>query len=424
MSVVSRLHLQFLSDMTREILTLQIGNQSNNIGVHFWNQFYLEQHHENSLIDYNTYFTFNPKTNLPSPRVFIVDYRNTFGYLLDESEEKYRTNDPAVEVINRPMENDFWPKRLKTNAKFHSKSLFPLIDYWYKSSNEENQFDIYPIGEQVFKRSFDQIENSLRSQLESCDSLQSFRCLYDINSSFSGLFTSIQDYLHEECPKQPIWSFGIGEKSSLLNLCLSLTHSLNENQMPTLTCLDPTADYQLGLAIQHSLFSSVTSLDILADRLCPMKKNLLHLSYRIPFEMETEYFYNFLEKTDLFQMSNPLACHYFIRGIEQHQLYNQSLHRLNIPTSGELLSTFFQEQYGSKLYISTDSWKDKYDQMNILTGLINDENTSLNFLGKLIEDMKKINWKTLSKRWQENSFDEQDFEQLIDQLNCLHEEYQ
>lgn len=407
--------------MTREILTLQLGNQSNNIGVHFWNQFFLEQCHE---IDYQTYFTFNPKTNIPSPRVFIVDYRNTFGYLLDESEEKYQINDRNIKVINRTVDNDFWPKRLKTNAKFSRKSLLPLMDYWYPSSNEENQFDIHPIGEQVFKRSFDQIEYSLHSLLESCDSLQSFRCLYDINTSFTGLFTSIQDYLHEECPKQPIWSFGIGKKSSLLNLCLSLTHSLNENQMPTLPCLDPTDDEQLGLAIQHSLFSSMTPLDVLADRLCPMKKNLLHLSYRIPFELNKDYFYNYLEKTDLFQMSNPLACHYFIRGIDQDQLYNQSLYKFNIPTSGELLSTYLNEQYGSNLFVSTNSWREKYDQMNIFTGLINDTNMSMKFVENLIEEMKKINWKTLSKRWQENEFDEQDFEQLIDQLNCLHEEYQ
>lgn len=410
---------------TREILTLQIGHDSNNIGVHFWNQFDLEQRQSNLLIDYNSYFTFNSKSNLPSPRVFIVDYRNTFGYLLDENEEKYQKNsDPSIEIINRPMEDHFWSKRLKTKAKFHSRSLFPLTDYWYSPVKEENQFDIYPIGQQVFRKSFDQIENSLHFLLESCDSLQSFRCLYDVNNSFAGLFTSIQDYLHEECPKQPIWSFGIGEKSSLLNLCLSLTHSLNENQMPTLTGLNPTADYQLGLAIQHSLFSSMTPLDILADRLCPMKKNFLNLFYEIPLELKHEYFYNFLEKTDRFQMSNPLACHYFIRGIEQNQLYNQSLYRFNITNSADLLSTYFREEYGSKLYLSTDSWTEKYDEMNILTGLINEQNYSVKFFEELIEEMKKLNWKTLSKRWQENDFEEQNFEQLFNDLHILTEQYQ
>ena len=412
--------------MTREILTLQIGHDSNDIGVHFWNQFDAEQNQQNNLIDYNTYFTFNSKSHLPSPRVFIVDYRNTFGYLLDETEEKYQAkNDPSVEVINRPIENHFWSQRLRTKAKFHPKSLLPLTDYWYAPANEENQFDIYPIGQQVFRRTFDQIENSLHFLLESCDSLQGFRCLYDINNGFSGLFTSIQDYLYEECPKQPIWSFGIGKKSSLLNLCLSLTHSLSENQMPTLTCLNPSADYQLGLAIQHSLFSSTTPLDVLADRLCPMKKNFLNLFYQIPFELKSDqYLYNFLEKTDLFKLTDPLACHYFIRGIEQNQLYNQSLYHFNITNSADLLSTFFSEEYGSKLYLSTDSWTKKYDEMNILTGLINEQNSSVKFFEELIEEMKKIKWKTLSKRWEENEFEEQNFEQLFNDLNSLSEQYQ
>ena len=241
-------------DMTREILTLQIGNESNNVGVHLWNQLDVELSQNNTSIDYNAYYTFNRKTNQPSPRALIIDYRNTFGHLLEDNLDKFKTDDSTVEVINRPMGNDFWSKRLKTKAKFHSKSLIPLTDYWYAPKNEENQFDIYPIGEQIFKKSFDQIENSLHFLLESCDSLQSFRCLYDVNNGFSGLFTSIQDYLHDECPKQPIWSFGIGEKSSLLNLSLSLIHSLNINQMPTaLTYLNPMDNYHLGLSIQHSL---------------------------------------------------------------------------------------------------------------------------------------------------------------------------
>jgi len=263
--------------MTREIVTLQIGNESNNVGAHLWNQLDVEQSHNNALIDYNTYYTFNKKTNIPSPRVLIIDYRNTFGYLLDENEPKLNLdeNSSSIEIINRQIEDHFWSKKLKTKAKFHPKSLLPLTDYWYSPNNNEYQFDIYPIGQQIYKKNSDQIENSLHYLLESCDSLQGFRCLYDINNSFSGLFTSIQDHLHDECPKQPIWSFGIGSKSSLLNLSFSLLHSLNENQMPTLTCFNLIDNYQLGLTIQHSLLSSLFPLDVLADRLCPMKKKII-----------------------------------------------------------------------------------------------------------------------------------------------------
>ena len=218
--------------MTHEIVTLQIGNHSNNVGVHLWNHLDVEQSQNNTLIDYNTYYTFNKKTNIPSPRVLIIDYRNTFGHLFneDDNNSNFEHNDLSIELIKRQVETNFWPNHLKTKAKFHSKSLIPLDDYWYSSNNEENQFDIYSIGQQIYKKMQDNIENSLHYLLESCDSLQSFRCLYDINTSCSGLFTSIQDYLYDECPKKPMWSFGFGEQSSLLNLSLSLIHSLTVNQ--------------------------------------------------------------------------------------------------------------------------------------------------------------------------------------------------
>ena len=414
--------------MTREIVTLQIGNYSNNVGVHFWNHLDIEQSHNNTLIDYNTYYTYNKKTNLPSPRVLIIDYRNTFGHLFDDNELNIKSleNNSSIEVIKRENEDYYWSKSLKTKAKFNTKSLIPLLDYWYEPHNKENQFDIYSIGEKVYKTNFNQIENSLHYLLESCDSLQSFRCLYDVNNSFSGIFTSIQDYLHEECPKQPMWSFGLGEdnQSSLLNLSLSLLQSLNENQMPTFACLNQLDPYELGLAIQHSLISCDLSLDILADRLCPSKKTFLKLFSKIPLELKDDTLFNYLEKTDLFQLNNPISCHYFLRGIEQKQLYNHSIYNFNIQTSSDLISTYLREQYGSKMFISTNSWIEKYDHMSLLTGLVNDEKYSFDFFDNLFTNMKKMKFKVLSKRWEENDFDEQNFDQMMNDLNTLHERYQ
>jgi hypothetical protein len=62
--------------------------------------------------------------------------------------------------------------------------------------------------------------------------------------------------------------------------------------------------------------------------------------------------------------------------------------------------------------------------MNILTGLINDDKISFDFFDHLLNEMKKINFKVVSKRWQENDFDEQIFEQLMNDLHTLHEQYQ
>ncbi|CAF4624563.1 unnamed protein product [Rotaria sp. Silwood1] len=356
--------------MPREIVTLQIGNASNNVGAELWNQLDIEQTNNNTFIDYNTYYTFNKKTNIPSPRVLIIDYRNTFGYLLNEDETNLnlsnKNNDSSIEIVNREIDNSFWSNNLKAKVKFNSKSLIPLTDYWfYSTNNQDNQFDIYSIGQQIYKKMSNQIENSLHYLLESCDSLQSFRCLYDINNSFSGLFTSIQDYLHDECPKNPVWSFGIGDnnKSSLLNLSLSVIQSINENQMPTITCLNELDKYKLSLSIQHSLLSSTLTLDLLADRLCPMKKNFLNLFSHIPLNLNHKTLFNYLELNDVFKLKQPISCHYFIRGIEQKQLYNQQIYNFNISTSSELISSYLREQYGTKMFLSTNSWIEKYDDM-------------------------------------------------------------
>lgn len=416
--------------MAREVVTLQLGHESNNIGVNFWNQLDVEQNQNNSLIDYNTYYTYNKKTNIPSPRVLIVDYRNTFGYLLNENEPTANSNDnaPALEIIKRLTDDDSWSKHLKTKAKFNSKSLIPLTDYWYYSSTtddktNQNQFDIYPIGQQIYKKLFPQIEHSLHYLLESCDSLQSFRCLYDVNNSFSGLFTSIQDYLNDECPKKPLWSFGIGNKSSVLNLSLSLLHSMNENQMPTIACLHENDYNKLALSIQNCLLSSTIALDVLADRLCPMKKYYLNLFSKIPLDLEKATLFNYLEVNNLFKLKDPLSCHYFIRGIEQKQLYDRKLYSFNINTSAELILTYIREKYGSKLFASTNSWIDKYDNMALMTGLFNDDYYSSKLFDELRTNVKKMNYKCLSKRWEENDFDEQMFEQLVNNLNAVHDQY-
>lgn len=419
------------SDMVHEIVTLQIGHYSNYVGTQLWNILDTEQTHQNSHIDYQAYYTLNPKTNVSSPRVLIVDYRNTFGQLLDESSNQSMPTNPSVEVIQRPVDPQFWSKQLKTKAKFSPKSLLPMMDYWYTANEEENQFEIYPVGEHLYKTMFHSIEHSLHYLLESCDSLQSFRCLFDVNNSFSGLFASIQDYLTEECPKRPVWSFALGEKtpSSPLNLALALTHSINDNQMPTIPCLNQADPELLALAIHHSLFSPSLSLDLLADRLCPMKASLLNLFWKIPLNLQKKTLHAYLEATtDLFPTKSPLAWHSFLRGIEQKDLYNASLYKFNISNSADLMSTYLREQYGSNMSLSSDSWVEAYpnyrgESISLLTALVNDPQSASATFAQLKTEMSKLSYKVLSKRWEENDFDQTAFEQVITDLETLHEQY-
>jgi hypothetical protein len=420
--------------MTREIVTLQIGHNANYVGAHLWNHLHIEQNNQNTQIDYNTYFNSHAKTNIGTPRVLIVDYRNTFGHLFDENPNHNVTNDSSIEIIQRTNDKQFWSNELNSQVKFHSKSLIPLNDYWYPVNDEENQFDIYPIGEQTFKTMFNSIEHGLHYQLESCDAIQSFRCLFDVTNSFSGLFTSVGDYLADECPKQPIWSFALGNRSTSLpiNLSLALSHSLTNNRMPIISCLDQADPVRLALAIQHALFSPTLTLDLLADQMCPMKTNLLNLFWKLPWDLHETTLYNYLQDNDLLTLTNPLACHCFLRGIHQQQLCNTSLYKLSFSTSADLIDRYLREQYESNVFLSTHSWletfsgkfvRQTFDNAALLSALTNDQDYSVKFIGQLRQDLKKINYKQLSKRWEENDFDEQTFDQLVNEINISYEQY-
>ena len=194
--------------------------------------------------------------------------------------------------------------------------------------------------------------------------------------------------------------------------------------MPTLACINEIDIYKSALTIQHSFISSTLKLDLLADHLCPMNKTLLNLYSVIPLNLNHRTLFNDLQSNDLFQFIDPIACHYFIRGIGYDQLYDHHLYNFNIHTSADFISTYLREQYGTKVFLSANSWIDKYDHMSLIAGLINDNNYSLNFFRNLVDKMKKTNYKLISKRWQENDFDEQMFEQLINDIDQLYERYQ
>lgn len=414
-----------MSKMNREIISLQIGHSSNEIAVHFWNHFDVEQ--TNEKIDFENYFF-----NKTSPRALIVDYRNAFGNLLDENSNLSASKNSSIEIIRRAFAENFWTKNLNSRTNFNRKSLIPLVAFWHQENVQENPFEIFPVGEQTFKTMFDEFETSLHFLLESSDSLQSFRCLFDVNNSFSGLFTSIQTYLIDECPKRPIWSFAAENSvSSTLNFALTLTNSSFHNEMPTIFSPTPVDPIRQALAIQHVFFSCSTPLDVLVDHLCPQKNFLLKLSSKIPLELEKTSFFQQLQTNELLPLDDPIAVRCFIRGIDENQLFNRSLHNLPFSTSAELLSTFFNEKFGSKTFVSTSSWTDKFsgrfsneyfDRIPLITALSNEPKFSADLIEKLDKDLKKIRWKTLSQRWSENEFDEQRFDELVNDVQTLNEQ--
>ncbi|CAF4561308.1 unnamed protein product, partial [Didymodactylos carnosus] len=114
--------------------------------------------------------------------------------------------------------------------------------------------------------------------------------------------------------------------------------------------------------IQHSLISSSFTYDTLVDRLCPRKNYLLSLSSMLPFDFNSSStLLAYLQDRDLFSDltnltpfinqekidNNPLACHCFIRGINQQHLYNRHTTQstLQFNSASSLIDNYFHEQY-------------------------------------------------------------------------------
>jgi len=203
--------------------------------------------------------------------------------------------------------------------------------------------------------------------------------------------------------------------------------------MPIIPCFKSDS-FRLSLAIQHALnSSSLLTLDILADRLCPMKTNLLFLESQLPFNLQNKTLFSYLQDRDLLVSDDPLACHCFVRGINSTQLYNRTTTSLHFNSPSDLLDSYFREQYGSQTYSSTYSWpepliaksnKFEFNGVSLMTLLINDRKRSLSIIDRLMNETKTYNYKLLSKRWEENGFDEQSFQQLNVDLDILHERYE
>ena len=201
--------------------------------------------------------------------------------------------------------------------------------------------------------------------------------------------------------------------------------------MPTILNRTPLDPVRHALAMQHVFLSSSTPFDLLADQMCPQKNFLLNLSAKIPLDLKKKTFFQILQTEELFPLNEPIAAHCFLRGIEPNELFNRSLHNLPVSNSAELLSTYFREQFGSQMFVSTSSWDEKFtgrladesfDRVALLSALINDTKFSSDLFEQLEKDLKKTPWKTLSKRWHENEFDEQRFDELINDVQTLNEQ--
>lgn len=182
---------------SKEIITFQVGNYSNEVGAHFWNLqeknfkgdcFYNEIRHD--MLHRNSLNYGNGQVNY-TPRVISFDLKDNISRLADENAAKMSEEsiawDGAVDTYCN--ENIFTEKPGQENGvvackgyswldfiypTFHEKSLVTvenLSNEYYRS------FDAFAVGENLFSslKFRNEVEDKIHYFAEECDQLQGFQ---------------------------------------------------------------------------------------------------------------------------------------------------------------------------------------------------------------------------------------------------------
>ncbi|KAG1681982.1 Protein misato 1 [Nymphon striatum] len=99
---------------------------------------------------------------------------------------------------------EVWSDFLRVHL--HPKSIYVLKDHQF-NSNEES-FSVFGFGKELFdcETHRDELEDRIRYFAEECDYLQGFHVLTDTQNGFSGLGSSMTQYLREEFSKSAIFA--------------------------------------------------------------------------------------------------------------------------------------------------------------------------------------------------------------------------
>ncbi|XP_046849669.1 protein misato homolog 1-like isoform X1 [Xenia sp. Carnegie-2017] len=240
---------------SKEIITFQVGNYSNEVGAHFWNlqeknfkgdSFYNEIRHD--MLHRNSLNYGNGQVNY-TPRVISFDLKDNISRLADENAAKMSEEsiawDGAVDTYCN--ENIFTEKPGQENGvvackgyswldfihpTFHEKSLVTvenLSNEYYRS------FDAFAVGENLFSslKFRNEVEDKIHYFAEECDQLQGFQIFSHVNDGFGGLTSCLMQELCDDFEKKNCLCFSLmpaiindetrqGKDQAMLNTLLSL----------------------------------------------------------------------------------------------------------------------------------------------------------------------------------------------------------
>ncbi|KAI3344048.1 tubulin domain-containing protein [Ustulina deusta] len=230
----------------REIITLQLGQQSNYVATHFWNtqeSYFTYGAGEESPVDHDVHF--RPGLGADGsetfmPRTVIYDLKGGFGTLkrlnalYDISQDaEARSLWPGQAVVHRqqPIEASAYqesldsgqvPPELTTGTVrywsdfnrvfYHPRSIVQLNEYELNSTLMP--FEKWHMGEELFSnldKEHDLLDRDLRPFVEEADQMQGIQIMTGIDDAWGSFAAKYAERIRDEYGKAPVWVFGMQE---------------------------------------------------------------------------------------------------------------------------------------------------------------------------------------------------------------------
>ncbi|KAG5684918.1 hypothetical protein PVAND_014126 [Polypedilum vanderplanki] len=237
--------------VTREIITLQLGNYANFVGTHFWNtqehSFNYDPEVEVSEINHDVLFregNYNRNVTF-TPRMLLLDLKGSLKFVQESgnlyTENQIELNNPEKNVLSQIRETIAWQddnievmeseeipmpsyqKSLMENGiaegeefnlketvnnwpdfmytRYHPRSINIIKNYEY--SEQISTFDTFTVGTQLWNSPLfeDEYCDKIRNYIEECDQCQGFQTIFDAIDGFSGVSMKCIEHLEDEYSK-------------------------------------------------------------------------------------------------------------------------------------------------------------------------------------------------------------------------------
>ncbi|KAI0127715.1 tubulin nucleotide-binding domain-like protein [Xylariales sp. AK1849] len=303
----------------REIITLQLGQQSNYLGTHFWNtqeSYFTYGEDGESPVDHDVHFRQGLGADgieTYTPRTVIYDLKGGFGSLRKlnalyevDGEPTALWNGQTVVQRQQPIEPSAYQESLDAGATpaelttssvrywsdfnrvfFHPKSVIQLNEYELNSSLMP--FEKWAMGEELFSsldKDHDILDRDLRPFIEEADQMQGVQIMTGIDDAWGGFAAKYLERMRDEYGKTPIWIWGLQEPAGGIPREKRLLRLVNKAR--AVAHMYSQASLIIPLAIPQRLPSTISM-----DRSSPW-----HISALFSAVLESTSLYTRMKTTD------------------------------------------------------------------------------------------------------------------------------